>query len=185
LCGARDLIIPLLELFKKLNLGLAMREHSQQALNQQVRQRIRDYGYNDRKQQRMSAVGSWARYDPAERSVKRIADGYDELNEPGAASRGQQREQESHSEQRIDYQENVIDNLRNSRHPSRPLHFAFSVNDLVYSLRTKVARNFVNLLRLAARRFRGGAIGDLGVYVAFDPRLYRLVLRGTARFIDS
>ena len=35
-------------LFKKLNLRFAVREHSQQAVNQKVRQQVRDYGYNDR-----------------------------------------------------------------------------------------------------------------------------------------
>jgi hypothetical protein len=49
LCGARDLIKTLARRFKNLDFGFAMREHSQQAVDQKVRQRVRDYGYNDRK----------------------------------------------------------------------------------------------------------------------------------------
>ena len=32
---------------KNLNLGFAMREHSQQAVNQKMRERVRDYRYNN------------------------------------------------------------------------------------------------------------------------------------------
>ena len=154
-----------------------MREHSQQSVNGEMQKRVRDYRYNYRKEQGVATVCARTRDNPAKRHVKRVADGDDKLYEPGAAPCRQQGQQKTHSEQRIDYVENVIYDLRNSRQPARALDFTFSFNDLVYCLRTKLTGDLIDSLRYARRCLYCGALADLSLDFPFNLTLYRLVLR--------
>src|ERR1051325_6329098 len=110
-----------------------------------MKQRVRDYRYNYRQEQCVPAVRARTRDNPAKRQIKRVADRDDKLNEPGGAASGEQGQKKTHAEQRVDYPEDVIDNLRDARQPARAFHFALSVNDLVNSFRTKLTRNLIYL----------------------------------------
>ncbi len=96
-----------------------------------MKQRVRDYRNYDGKQQRVPAIGARTRDNATKRLVKRTADRNDKLHKPGGAASREQRQKKSHSEQRVDYPENVIDDLRYARERSRTFNFALSVNDLV------------------------------------------------------
>ena len=132
----------------------------------------------------MAAVSAWARNDPAKRRVKRIAHSDDKPYKPGGAARCHQRQQKAHAEERVDYVEDVIHDLRNSRECSRAFNFVLSVNDLINSFRTKFAGNLIYLLRLVRRLFRCGTGANFGFNVAFNLTLYRLVLCRPSGFID-
>src|ERR1041385_4389279 len=149
-----------------------MREHPQQRIDAEMKQRVRDYRYNYRQEQCVAGIGARARHNPAKRSVKRIADRNDELHESGAAASREQGQEKAHSEERVNYPEDVIDDLGNSRQGSRALDFALSVNNLVNSFRTKLAGHLIDLLCLAGRSFRSSACADLGLDVAFNLALY-------------
>src|SRR5689334_13705266 len=96
-----------------------MREHPQKCIDAEMKQRVRDYGYNYRQEQRVPAVGARTRDNSAKRRIKRIADRDDKLNESGGAAGCEQGQEKAHAEQCVDYPEDVIDNLRDSREPAR------------------------------------------------------------------
>jgi hypothetical protein len=149
-----------------------MRHHPQKCIDAEMKQRVRDYRYYYRQEQCMAAIRARAGDNPAKRRVKRVADRNDKLNESGGASCCHQRQQKTHPEQRVDYPEDVIDDLRDSRESSRSFDFALSVNDLVNSFRTKLTGNMIYSLCLAGRCFRGGACTDISLYFAFNLTLY-------------
>src|SRR5215470_1085447 len=122
-----------------------MRANPQQCIDAEMKQRVRDYRYNYRQQQCVAAIRAWAGNNAAKRHVKRVTNRDNESHEPGAAAGREQGQEKTHAEERVDYPEDVIDNLGDSREPSRALHFALSVNDLVNRFRTKLARNLINL----------------------------------------
>ena len=138
----------------------------------EMKQRVRDYGYYDRQEQRVTGIGARTGYNPSKRSVKGIADCHNKLHEPGAAAGGQQRQQEPHAEQRVDYPEDVIDNLGNSRQSAAAFDFALSVNDLVNSLRAEFTGDLINTPHFARRSFCCGAFADFGLNFAFNLTLY-------------
>src|SRR5688572_2802357 len=94
-----------------LNLGLAMREHSQQAVDAEMKQHVRDYRNDNRQHQRVSAISLRTRDNSTKRRIKRIADRDHKPHKTCAASSRHQRQQKSHREQRVDYVENVINDL--------------------------------------------------------------------------
>ena len=91
-----------------------MREHPQQSVDAKMKQRIRDYRHHERKHQGVPTVGAGTRDNPAKWRVKRVADRNDKLNESGGAAGCHQRQQKSHSQQGVDYPEDVIHDLRDS-----------------------------------------------------------------------
>src|SRR5688572_18673570 len=111
-----------------------------------MKKRVRNYRNYDGKQQRVPAIGARTRDNSPKRLVERTADRNDKLNKASSAASGEQRQQKSHSQKRVDYPENVIHDLRDACERSRPSHFALSVNDLSNCLRTKLARDLINLL---------------------------------------
>src|SRR5688572_23850709 len=116
-----------------------------------MKQRIRDYRYYNRQEQCVTGIGTRTGDNPPKWRVKGIADRHNELHEPGAAASCQQSQQEPHAEQRVDYPEDVIDNLGNSCQSAAAFDFALSVNDLVNSLRSEFTGDLINTLRFAPR----------------------------------
>src|SRR6185369_2416510 len=161
-----------------------MCKHPQKSVDEHMREHVRDYRHYDGQQQGVPAVRAWARNDPTKRFVKRTARRNYESHKAGSAARGHQCEKKSHSEQGVDYVENVIDNLRDSREPSRTLHFALCFNDLVYCLRTKLTSNLIYSVRFVWRALYCSTFADFGLYFAFDLTLYRLVLRRAPCLFD-
>src|SRR5919106_142555 len=144
-----------------------------------MKKRVRNYRNYDGKEQCVPAVGARTGDNAAKRLVKRTADSNDKLYKSSAAARCEQSQQEPHSQKRINYPEDVINNLRDARERSRALHFALSVNDLINCLRTKLARDLIYLLRFTGRCFYCGAFADFRLDFAFNLTLDRFVLRGT------
>src|SRR5437763_16625831 len=116
----------------------------------------------------MPSICTRTRDDSPKRCIKRITDCDNKPHESGAAARCQQSQEESHSEQRIDYVENIINNLRDPRETSRSHHFTLTVNDLVDGFRTKLAGNLIDSLRFTSGFFGGSAFTDFGLHFAFN-----------------
>jgi hypothetical protein len=97
-----------------------MREHSQQTVDAEMKQRVRDYRNYNRQEQRVTSVCPRTRDNPLKRQVKRIADRDDKLHKTGAAASRHQSQEKTHPEERVDNPEDVIDNLRDTRERTRP-----------------------------------------------------------------
>src|SRR6185503_10876780 len=108
---------------KKLNRRLSMREHSQQTVDAEMKQRVRDYRNYNRQEQRVTTVRARTRDNALKRQVKRVADRDNKLHKPSAAAGRHQSQEKTHPEESVDYPENVIDNLRDARKRSRTLDF--------------------------------------------------------------
>ena len=72
---------------KSLNRRLPMRQHSQDSIDGQVQQEIRDYRDDDRHHQRVPLIRARAGNDSSKRKVERIRHGDNKLNETGGAAR--------------------------------------------------------------------------------------------------
>ena len=66
-----------------------MRKHPQESIDEQMRDHVRDYRYNDGQQQGVPAVRARARHNPPKRFVKGTARRDYEPHKPGSAARGQ------------------------------------------------------------------------------------------------
>ena len=95
----------------KLNLRLAVRHHPQQSVYCQVQNHVSNDCNDNRQQQLVGLVCVGDVYDASKRSIKRIGDRDNKLNKTSSAPRCQQRQQETHAEQRVQQIENVIDDL--------------------------------------------------------------------------
>src|SRR5262245_28733620 len=95
----------------------------------------------------MSTIGAWAGDNSSKGRIKRICYRNDESHKPCTAACRQQRQQETHSEQSIDYIKDVIDHLGDPSQTTRALDFALRLNYLVYRLRSEFARDLPDLLR--------------------------------------
>ena len=149
-----------------------------------MKQRVRDYRYNYRQEQRVTGAGARTGDNPSKRCVKGIADRHYELHEPGSAAGRHQSQQEPHAEERIDYPEDVINNLGNSRQPAGAFHLALSVNDLGNSLRPELPGHLIYSLSFARRCFGCGSCADFGLDFAFNLTLDRFVLCRSPCFVN-
>src|SRR5882672_7114960 len=129
----------------------------------------------------MTAVGGRAGHDSTKRLVERIGDGDDEANKTNAAPGGQQGQQKTEPQQRIKDVEDVIDHLGNSRSSTHASDLAFRFDNFANGLRAEVAGDLIDLLALSRGSFRR-ALSNLSLHFAFDLRLDRAVLSGSACF---
>jgi hypothetical protein len=106
-------------------------------------------------------AGRWTIDDSSKRRVKRIGDCNNKLHKPGVAVRGQQRQQESHSEQCINHIEDVINHLGNTCGTASTFYFPFSVDYLINCFGAKIAGNLPHPLRLVSSNRPAGLGGYL------------------------
>ena len=170
---------------KKLNRRLSMREHSQQTVDAEMKQRVRDYRNYNRQEQRVTTVRARTRDNALKRQVKRVADRDNKLHKPSAAAGRHQSQEKTHPEESVDYPENVIDNLRDARKRSRTLDFALRVDNLVNRFRSKLAGNLIDLLGFVRCGLGCGTFTDFRLDFAVNLALYRVVLGRASCFFDG
>ena len=153
-----------------------MREYSQQPVNGEMQNYVSNNRNHDREQQSMSLVGAGTRYYASEWLVKRVGDGDDKLNESGAAAGRQQCQQKSHSEQCVEYIEDVVNHLGNTRHTTGAFYLALGTDNLIDCFGPKLAGHMLDFSALTRSRLLTCAVGYFGVHLAFYLRFYAFVL---------
>lgn len=88
-----------------------MGDYSQYAVDCQMQHNVGDYGDYDGQQQRMSLIRAWTCHNSSKRNVERICNRHDKLNKSGSAARGEQRQQETDSQERVKQIKQIIDYL--------------------------------------------------------------------------